>query len=245
MNCNISWFPKWQSLCPLQVLSRHQDPCLVYWSAFDKYYMSQHITWLLQPFLLKTSGVAPVYKMSHLSAFKTSPFGKLPCNPTLHPQPPPPRSQGFHIWPGLLSPLSETRQRPQTAPISHHPSVNQTPGPPWVCLLNPSLCHHPQGPAWTWALVPLLTITVTSCLALCLLFFLPFPSFSLPLYQYPVIFLKSKSNYPMPSHNFQDKNPKSTGCGPFGLAPAFLDSKQVKQFSMYFLCPNHPFRISF
>lgn len=169
--------------------------------------MRQHVTWVLQPFL-KTPDVAPVYKISHIYLhLRLHHLVNYPVTLPLHSQLPPLlSSQGFHISPALLSPLSETRQYPRLPP-SHHPSVIQTPGPPWSLLPEPKSLSPSPRPGLNLGLRHLLTIMAT----LCLLFFsLSF----LPLHQYPVIFLKSKSNYPMPSHNFPDKNPTSTGCGP-------------------------------
>ena len=170
--------------------------------------MRQHVIWILQLFL-KTPGVAPVYKISHIYLhLRLHHLVNYPVTLPLHPQLPPlSSSQGFHISPALLS---ETRQYPRL-PASHHSSVNQTPGPPWSLPPEPKSLSPSPRRSLNLGSRHLSTIMATLCLSLCLLFF----SLSLlPLHQYPVIFLKSKSNYPMPSHNFPDKNPTSTGCGP-------------------------------
>ena len=79
--------------------------------------MSQYVTWILQPFL-KASGVAPVYKISHMYLhLRLHHLVNYPVTLPLHPQLLPlSSSQGFHVSPALLSPLSETRQHPRLLP---------------------------------------------------------------------------------------------------------------------------------
>lgn len=179
--------------------------------------MSQHVTWILQPFL-KTSGVAPVYKISHIYLhLRLHHLVNYPVTLPLHPQlPPPSSSQGFHVSPALLY----LYQKPGNIPNCSHLSPSKcqpdfrssldlppepkslSPSPRPGLNLSSSLDNHSDP-------LPLSLPTV----------FLPFPPSST---QYPVIFLKSKSNYPMPSHNFQDKNPTSTGCGPLWSGSCLL-----------------------
>ena len=181
--------------------------------------MSQHVTWILQPFL-KTSGVAPVYKISHIYLhLRLHHLVNYPVTLPLHPQLLPlSSSQGFHVSPALLY----LYQKPGNIPNCSHLSPSKCQPdfrssldlPPEPKSLSPS-----PRPGLNLGSRHLLTITVTLCLVLCLLFF----SLSLLLlHQYRVIFLKSKSNYPMPSHNFQDKNPTSTGCGPLWSGSCLL-----------------------